>query len=61
MTLRPQQDLIVVLPVDIDKRFAECAEELPGYTWLDRPTIRESYSIPTAFRFYQKTMMDLVL
>ena len=40
---------------------AECEKELPGYTWLDRATIRREYSIPTAFRTYQKKMMDLVL
>ena len=39
----------------------ECGEELPGYTWLDRETIRREYSIPTAFRFYQKKMMELIL
>ena len=38
---------------------AECAEELPGYRWLDRQTIREQYSIPTAFQAYRKTLMDL--
>ena len=45
----------------MEGRLAECEEELPGYTWLDRETIRREYSIPTAFRTYQKKMMDLVL
>ena len=45
----------------MDGWLAECEKELPGYTWLDRATIRREYSIPTAFRYYQKKMMELIL
>ena len=32
----------------------DCAEAAPDYVWATAEEIREGYSIPTAFRFYQK-------
>jgi len=35
---------------------AECAEKPEGFTWADAATIRARYSIPTAFRYFQKKL-----
>ena len=37
----------------------ECCEELPDYVWAAAPEIRENYPIPTALRFYRRTLEKL--
>ena len=36
--------------------FLDCSEELPGYVWKTPEEIQASYSLPTAFRTYQKKL-----
>ena len=34
----------------------DCASELPDYVWVTAAEIREAYSIPTAFRYFQNRL-----
>ena len=34
----------------------ECTEELPVFLWKTPQEIEEAYSLPTAFRYYQKKL-----
>ena len=36
--------------------FLDCSEELPGYVWKTPEDIQAAYSLPTAFRSYQKKL-----
>ena len=37
----------------------ECESEREGFAWLDRRTLEEQYSIPTAFRYFKKLLTEL--